>query len=213
MYRAYIFDLDGTLLDTLDDLWTAVNVALEKYGYPLRTREEVRAFVGDGVRKLMKRASDDADGEAFESLFAEFKRYYGENCTRKTKPYDDVIDVLKSIRAVGGRVAIVSNKSDFAVKRLSEEYFGALVDFAVGENEEAGIRKKPAPDSVFAAMHALGVEREACVYVGDSDVDILTAKNAGIDCISVTWGFREKPFLLERGATRFADTPEELLRV
>lgn len=213
MYRAYIFDLDGTLLDTLDDLWTAVNVALGKYGYPLRTREEVRAFVGDGVRKLMKRASDDADGETFDSLFAEFKRYYGENCTRKTKPYDGVIDVLKSIRAGGGKVAIVSNKSDFAVKRLSEEYFGALVDFAVGENEEAGIRKKPAPDSVFAAMHALGVEREACVYVGDSDVDILTAKNAGIACISVTWGFREKPFLLERGATRFADTPEELLRV
>lgn len=213
MYKAYIFDLDGTLLDTLDDLWTAVNFALERYGYPLRTREEVCAFVGNGMKNLMDRATGGAAGEKLEEILAAFKRCYAACCTQKTKPYDGVIDVLKQIRAGGGKVAIVSNKADLAVKNLSKTYFGALVDLAVGENEAAGIRKKPAPDSVLTAIQTLGVAKEDCVYIGDSDVDILTAKNAGIDCVSVTWGFRAKPFLLENGAKRCVDTPLELLEL
>ena len=211
MYDTIIFDLDGTLLDTLDDLWLAVNAALEKFTLPLRSKEEVRAFIGDGIVKLMQRASGVWEGERFDGVLAEFKRYYGEHCEDNTKPYDGVVELLKALQAKGIKTAVVSNKADFAVKKLAKGYFDGLLLEAVGENEAGGIRKKPAPDSVLAVMKRLGADSKATVYVGDSDVDVLTAKNAGVDCICVTWGFRDKEFLLANGATVFVDTPKEIL--
>ena len=211
MYDTIIFDLDGTLLDTLDDLWLAVNAALEKFTLPLRSKEEVRAFIGDGIVKLMQRASGVCEGERFDGILAEFKRYYGEHCEDNTKPYDGVVELLKALQAKGIKTAVVSNKADFAVKKLAKGYFDGLLLEAVGENEAGGIRKKPAPDSVLAVMERLGADSKATVYVGDSDVDVLTAKNAGVDCICVTWGFRDKEFLLANGATVFVDTPKEIL--
>lgn len=212
MYRTYIFDLDGTLLDTLEDLAEATNAALEKFGFPRRTKDEVCAFVGNGVKKLVERAlPGGADNPLFDGVFAEFKRYYGEHCLDHTKPYAGITELLKEIKARGGNSAIVSNKSDFAVKKLSADYFGDLVAAAVGENEDAGIRKKPAPDSVLAVLKELGADKSDAVYVGDSDVDVETAKNAGLPCLSVTWGFRSREFLLAHGATALVDRPEKLL--
>ena len=211
MYSAVIFDLDGTLLDTLDDLWTAVNVALGEFSLPLRSKEEVRSFVGNGIVKLMERAVGQVEKEVFEGALAAFKRYYGEHCEDKTQPYEGIIELLKALQAKGVRTAVVSNKADFAVKKLAKGYFEGLLEYAVGENEEAGIRKKPAPDSLLAVMQSMGAGTRSTVYIGDSEVDIQTAKNAGVDCISVTWGFKDKGFLIENGATVLADTPEELL--
>ena len=211
MYSAVIFDLDGTLLDTLDDLWAAVNTALKKFSLPLRTREEVRGFVGNGIVKLMERAVGQAEKEVLEGALAEFKRYYGEHCEDETKPYEGIIELLTALKAKGIRTAVVSNKADFAVKKLAEGYFEGLLEYAVGENEEAGIRKKPAPDSLLAVMQSMGAGTSSTVYIGDSEVDIQTAKNAGVDCISVTWGFKDKQFLQDNGATVLVDAPEEIL--
>lgn len=211
MYNAVVFDLDGTLLDTLDDLWAAVNAALKKFSLPLRTREEVRGFVGNGIVKLMERAVGQVEKEVFDGALAEFKSFYGEHCEDKTKPYEGVIELLTILKANGIRTAVVSNKADFAVKKLAEGYFEGLLEYAVGENEEAGIRKKPAPDSLLAVMQSMGAGTSSTVYIGDSEVDIQTAKNAGVDCISVTWGFKDKQFLLDNGATVLVDAPEEIL--
>ena len=211
MYNAVIFDLDGTLLDTLDDLWTAVNAALTKFSLPLRTREEVRSFVGNGIVKLMERAAGEVEKEVFDGALAEFKRYYGEHCEDKTKPYEGIIELLRVLQAKGIQTAVVSNKADFAVKKLAKGYFEGLLEYAVGENEEEGIRKKPAPDSLLAVMDSMGAGTDSTVYIGDSEVDIQTAQNAGVQCISVTWGFKDREFLIENGATLFADTPKEIL--
>ncbi len=210
MYKTVIFDLDGTLLDTLEDLWAAVNAALQKYGFPPRTREEVRSFVGNGILLLMKRATDFAEGARFEGAFAEFKRYYGAHCEDNTKPYEGIMELLEGLRARGISAAVVSNKADFAVKKLANSYFGGLLAAAVGENEEAGIRKKPAPDSLLAVLSDLHANRSETVYVGDSEVDIQTAQNAGVACISVTWGFKDREFLLENGGSKLVDTPKEM---
>lgn len=212
MYEAIIFDLDGTLLDTLDDLTDAVNAALEKYGYKTRTREDVRSFIGNGIVKLIERALGGKTDD-FALVLKEFKTYYGVHCADKTQPYEGVMALLQVLREKGIKTAVLSNKADFAVKTLAETYFGDLLMAAVGENEEAGIRKKPAPDALFAVMKELGVSKETTVYVGDSEVDIQTAQNAGIPCISVTWGFKDKDFLLQNGGTTFADEPLELLSV
>ncbi len=211
MYGAVIFDLDGTLLDTLDDLWAAVNAALKKFSLPLRSREEVRGFVGNGIVKLMQRSVGQVKKEIFDGALAEFKRYYGEQCQDNTKPYEGIIELLKVLKTKGIRTAVVSNKADFAVKKLAKGYFEGLLEYAVGENEEMGIRKKPAPDSLLAVMQSMGAGTDSTVYIGDSEVDIQTAKNAGVDCISVTWGFKDKEFLLESGATALVDKPEEIL--
>ena len=210
MYEAVIFDLDGTLLDTLDDLWDSVNAALEKYGLPLRTREEVRWFVGNGIAKLIERATGEVEKEVYEGVFAEFKRRYAAHCEDKTKPYEGIMSLLARLKAQGIKTAVVSNKADFALKKLAQSYFDGLLLEAVGENEEAGIRKKPAPDSVLAVMQSMGVGTRSTVYIGDSDVDLQTAKNAGVDCIAVTWGFRDRAFLIEHGATVLVDTATEL---
>lgn len=210
-YETVIFDLDGTLLDTLEDLTDAVNEALRSMQMPERTIEEVRSFVGNGVRRLMELSVPDGfDNPKFEETFEKFKAYYKEHCNDKTKAYKGVVALLRELKEKGYALAIVSNKLDSAVKELSEIYFEGIVQVAIGERE--GVAKKPAPDTVYAALAELGMPRESAVYVGDSDVDVMTAKNAGLPCISVLWGFRDREFLEQHGATQFAETPEDVER-
>ena len=210
MRKAIIFDLDGTLLDTLVDLRDAVNVALEKYGLPTRSLEEVRRFVGNGLRVLMLQAVEQGEeNPVFEELFVFFKEYYKTHCNEKTTLYDGVKELLDALKEQNIKMAIVSNKFDIGVKSLKEQYFSEYVEIAIGERE--GIRRKPAPDSVEEAIRLLGVEKEDCVYVGDSEVDITTASNAGISCVSVAWGFRDEEFLREKGADVVIHRPLELL--
>ncbi len=212
MYRAVIFDLDGTLLDTLDDLADAVNVALTAFGLPCRTRDEVRSFVGDGVAKLIERAVPlGCADETVATVLAHFKAYYAAHCRDMTAPYEGITSLLSHLRTQGIRTGIVSNKFDGAVKALSDHYFGELIEVAVGERESEGIRKKPAPDTLLMAMKELAVSPDETLYVGDSDTDILTACAAEVACVSVTWGFRDRKFLLSHGATTLIDTPDELL--
>ena len=209
MTRLVIFDLDGTLLDTLEDLYLATNAALTRHGLPCRSRDEVRLFVGNGVEMLIRRAVPaGTDEETILAVLADFKTTYAAICEDHTKPYDGILDMLAALRERGIRVAVVSNKFDAATKKLCEKYFGDLVEVAIGER--AGVRKKPAPDTVYEALKELGVTAEGAVYIGDSDVDIQTARNCGMPCISVTWGLRDEDFLIENGAKALVDTPEKL---
>ena len=211
-YNTYIFDLDGTLLDTLADLAASCNYALRTHGMPEHSIDDVRRFVGNGVRKLMERAvPDGAANPDFEAAFATFREYYMLHSLDTTKPYPGVPEVLAELKAHGCRLAVVSNKMMAATVELCHHFFPDTIEVAIGENEAAGIRKKPAPDTVFAALKELGVEKECAVYVGDSDVDIATARNADIPCISVLWGFRDSEFLLEHGAETFILKPSDLL--
>ncbi len=208
-YKAVLFDLDGTLLDTLDDLADAVNYALSRFSYPLRTREEVRAFVGNGVRLLIVRALPEGEGDArVDEVLAVFKTYYADHARVKTAPYSGISSLLRRLFDAGVRVGVVSNKFDAAVRELSAFYFGDLVPLAIGE--QAGIPKKPAPDALLAAMEALGVSRGETVYIGDSEVDAETAARAGLPLIAVLWGFRDRAQLAAAGATCFAADAEEL---
>lgn len=212
-YSVVLFDLDGTLLDTLDDLHSAVNFVLEKYRLPIRTRDEVRAFIGNGIVKLMERSVGAGMRSRLDmnAVVADFKAYYGAHCQEKTKPYDGVMELLATLKKAGVKVGVVSNKAHFATVQLCEYYFASLVDVAIGENEDGGVRKKPAPDSLFTAMKELGEARLSnVVYVGDSEVDIQTAGNAGVDCISVCWGFKDKQFLIENGAGALVESVEKL---
>ena len=211
-YKTVVFDLDGTLLDTLQDLHASVNAALTAYGLQTRSLGEVQSFVGNGIAKLIERAIGVSDYPDFERILSAFKTHYAVHCKDKTKPYDGVLELLKNLQAAGVKTAVVSNKADFAVKLLAEEYFGGLLLDAVGENEACGVRKKPAPDSLFAVMQKLNAPKNEVVYVGDSEVDIQTAHNAGVDCISVTWGFKDKSFLLANGASVLVDRPSEIMR-
>jgi phosphoglycolate phosphatase len=214
MYSTYIFDLDGTLLDTLEDLAAAVNYALRQHGMPEHSVDAVRCFVGNGVRLLMERATPDgAANPSFEKVFETFRQYYMAHSLDTTKPYENIPQVLASLRARGCRVAVVSNKMMAATQELCRYFFSDTVEVAIGEDEASGIRKKPAPDTVEVALQSLGVGKEGAVYVGDSDVDIMTARHAGLPCISVLWGFRDKTFLQEHGATTFITRPGELLEL
>ena len=211
-YQTYIFDLDGTLLDTLGDLAAAVNYALRTHNMPEHSIDDVRRFVGNGVRKLMERAIPDGEANPdFEAAFATFREYYMHHSLDTTKPYEGIPEALKALKSKGCRLAVVSNKMMAATQELCRYFFPDTIEVAIGENEAAGIRKKPAPDTVIAALKALGVGQEGAVYVGDSDVDIETARNSGLPCISVLWGFRDREFLLHHGATTFISSPSELL--
>ena len=212
MFKVYIFDLDGTLLDTLGDLAASVNYALRTHGMPEHSVDDVRRFVGNGVRKLMERAvPQGADNPAFNETFATFRQHYMDHALDTTHPYDGILETLKELRRQECRIAVVSNKMMAATQELCRHFFPDIVEVAIGEHEAEGIRKKPAPDTVIAALRELGVGTEGAVYVGDSDVDIQTAANAGLPCISVLWGFRDRGFLLQHGAKTFISTPSELL--
>lgn len=207
-----VFDLDGTLLNTLDDLMDSVNFALEKCGFKVRSYEEVRAFVGNGVRLLVERAVPSGTSKSdADRVFKEFTAHYDKNMENKTRPYDGVKELLAALKARGIKTAIVSNKYDSAVKQLAKKLFGDMIDIAVGESET--VAKKPAPDGVLAALASLGSIGTNAVYIGDSDVDAETAKNAKIDFIGVTWGFRDRSLLETFPHVAIVDKTEEILTV
>ena len=211
-YNTYIFDLDGTLLDTLTDLAASTNYALRTHGMPEHTIDEVRRFVGNGVRKLMERAvPDGTDNPLFDEAFATFRQHYMEHSLDTTRPYEGIPEMLAALKAKGCHLAVVSNKMMAATQELCRHFFPETIEVAIGENEAEGIRKKPAPDTVIAALRQLGVGEEGAVYVGDSDVDIDTARNSNLPCISVLWGFRDRDFLLQHGASTLISAPKELL--
>ena len=211
-YDAVVFDLDGTLLDTLEDLRRSVNHALRLHGFPERTYEEIRTFVGNGVRNLMLKAVPGGDAEpAFEAVFADFRSHYAVHWRELTAPYEGVVPLIEELHRRGLKLAVVSNKSDAEVKNLCTEFFGEKM--ACVRGEVPGVPRKPEPDSVFLALEALGVPRESALYVGDSEVDVRTARNAGLACAAVTWGFRTREELKEAGAETFIDTPAELLEM
>lgn len=208
-YKLVIFDLDGTILDTLEDLTDSVNHALEKYAYPVRTIEEIRNFVGDGLLMLVRRAiAPETDEAIIQTVLAEQKAYYKEHCSDKTKPYEGIVELLDELKINGCKLAVVSNKADYAVQILCKQYFPGVFDVAVGEKEN--VRKKPAPDSVNAVLQELQVEKTNAVYVGDSEVDIETAANAGLEAVLVSWGFRDAAFLQERGVKCLVSNINEL---
>lgn len=212
-YSTFIFDLDGTLLDTLADLAASVNYALGSCGLPQHTTDDVRRFVGNGVRVLMERAvPQGAQNPLFDTAFATFRQHYLEHSLDTTRPYDGIPQLLAELRQRGCRLAVVSNKFYAATQELCRHFFADTISVAIGEHEAEGIRKKPAPDTVVEALRQLGVSSEGAVYVGDSDVDVLTARNSGLPCISVLWGFRSRDFLIQHGATTFALTPQDILQ-
>ena len=202
MKTGILWDLDGTLLDTLEDLADAVNFALQQFGYPERSIEEIRCFVGNGARRLIER-SVPAGGDA-DAVFDTFRTYYDTHCRIKTRPYDGIMEALQKL---GEKypMAVVSNKPDSAVKPLCAEYFPGL--YARGESTDCP--RKPAPDMVFKAMEAIGVE--SCINVGDSEVDVLTGRNAGVPCLSVLWGFRDRAEIMDAGGSHFCEDTAKLV--
>lgn len=208
MIDTVIFDLDGTLLNTLEDLRNSTNFALSEFGFPKRSLEEVRSFVGNGVRKLIERAvPQSCDKETTEKCLEIFKKNYSENMYNNTAPYNSILEILKDLRNNGLKIGVVSNKFDSAVKELCKKYFEDLIDIAIGQAGD--VPKKPAPDGVLKAIKLLGAEN--IVYIGDSGVDVQTAKNANIPCIGVTWGFRDKKDL--KGADFIIDNPHDIINI
>jgi phosphoglycolate phosphatase len=209
-YNTVIFDLDGTLLNTLDDLRDSLNEVLAQKGYASRSLEEVRRFVGNGVRNLIRLSvPESVSEEAVTHIMEEFKENYKHNMQNKTRPYNGIMELLLDLNRFNYKIAIVSNKYDAAVKELARTYFGNLITVAIGETTD--IRRKPAPDSIYSAIRELGSDINSTVFVGDSETDVQTAKNAGIPCIAVTWGFRCREVLRNEGADYLIDTPKELL--
>lgn len=209
-FDTYIFDLDGTLLSSLEDLAASTNYALRWAGMPEKTLEEVRMFVGNGVKLLMERAIPDGlHNPRFEEVYAKFREHYLKHNLDRTHPYDGVLELLVELKRRGKKLAIVSNKFYAATQDLAHHFFADTIEVAIGEREN--IRKKPAPDTVLEALRQLGASKDGAVYIGDSDVDVMTAKNSGLPCISVLWGFRDKEFLIEHGATLFVKTPHDIL--
>lgn len=208
-YKAVIFDLDGTLLNTLEDLTDGVNHVMRQFNYPEHTIEEIRSFVGNGIKLLIERSLPyGKDNPEFDKVFSEFKSYYTSHCQIKTRPYDGIMELISSLKEQGYKLAIVSNKNQSAVTELNNIYFSDYISTAIGEKE--GVRKKPAPDTVIKALSELGISSDDAVYVGDSDVDRETAKNSDMDCISVTWGFRDRKLLESLKPYAIIDKPAEL---
>ena len=204
-----IFDMDGTVLNTLDDLTVSVNYVLEQFGIPTRTKEEYRQFFGNGIRYAFRCAVPaEVSEETIDAMLPVFREHYDQHCLDKTGPYDGILELMKVLKAEGYRMAIVSNKIDSAVKELNERFFAEYVSVAIGE--KPGIKRKPAPDTVIAALEALGASKEEAIYIGDSEVDLQTAKNSELPCIAVLWGFRDKELLIRNGATVFAEKPAEI---
>ena len=211
-YELIVFDMDGTILDTLEDLKNSTNHTLRLHHMPERTLGEIRSFVGNGIRKLIERAVVEGTSEhKIYEIQGDFMEHYGIHCADSTRPYDGVIDLIRELRNRGYKTAVVSNKADAAVQDLCIQYFPNLFDLAIGEKPE--IAKKPAPDMVNLALDQLQVSRENAVYIGDSDVDVATARNSNLDMIAVDWGFRTREFLLEQGAETIVSRPEEILEL
>lgn len=210
MVNSIIFDLDGTLLNTLDDLYSSVNHALALYHLPVRSKWEVRSYLGNGVRRLVEHAlPEGCDAELTEKVFSEFREYYLEHSLDCTQPYEHIIPMLQQCKALGLKTAIVSNKLDMAVQDLHQRFFADCIDIAIGETPD--VRRKPAPDMVLRAIGQLGCNHDEAVYVGDSEVDLATAHNASLPCIAVSWGFRDKDFLIEQGAKTIIDSPLDII--
>lgn len=211
-YNTYIFDLDGTILDTLLDLANAVNFAMKSKGFPERTVDEVKNFIGNGIKVLIRRAvpektSEDDYAEALEI----FTKYYLEHIADNTKPYDGIVDVINELKKKGCKTAVVSNKAHFAAQAVVKDFFGEIFDIVVGKMDE--FPSKPEPDSLLYTIKSLGADKEKCIYIGDSDVDVLTAHNAGLECIGVTWGNRDEDILRASRAEYIAHTPKEILDI
>lgn len=211
-YDLAIFDMDGTILNTIEDLADSLNASLKHFGCPERSLSEVKAFVGNGIRLLIERGVPTGmDVERIDEVHRYFLEYYKIHCMDKTRPYEGILDMLRRLRQEGCKTAVVSNKADSAVKVLADKYFNGMFDIAVGER--SGILKKPSPDSVNDILGRLGIDRHRSVYIGDSEVDIETANNACMDSIIVEWGFREAEFLREQGAAVLVHAPEEILKL
>ncbi len=206
-----IFDLDGTLLDTLNDLTASVNYCMTKYGYPTYDRSQVRAMVGNGIYVLMERALPAGQKDPFyPASTRDFPEYYKQHMLDQTKPFPGILPMLHRLKEQQYKLAIVSNKFDAAVKSLNQDFFSEYISVAIGESPQ--ISKKPAPDTVLQAIKELGARPDTCIYVGDSEVDIQTAANAKIPCISVNWGFKTTEFLKSHGASHIVSSPDELLK-
>ncbi len=207
--KGIIFDLDGTLLDTLEDLTDAVNHVMKMFSLETKSIDQVRSYVGNGVVNLMEQCVPGGETHAkFTEILYAFMHYYEMNCDHKTKPYDGVLALIEKLHREGRQLGIVSNKFDSAVKELNRQYFHSWIDFALGVSD--ALHRKPAPDMVYACIEQMHLKPEEVVYIGDSEVDLMTAQNAGIKCISVLWGFRSLEVLLEHGATHIVSTVDEL---
>lgn len=214
MKKLIIFDMDGTLLNTLPDLTESANKTFLKFGFKQRSSEEIKSFIGDGVVQFIERAIPDGQNNPhFQECLELFKDTYSKNISNKTIPYDGIIDLLNNLKNSGCKIAIASNKYDSAVKELTVKYFDKLIDISVGEDALNGINKKPAPDMTYKIMQELKIPKDSVVYVGDSEVDIQTAKNSNIPCISVTWGYKDRDFLINNGAVYLADAPEDIFEI
>lgn len=207
-----VFDMDGTVLNTLEDLTVSMNYVLSKFGMPEHKLEEYRLFFGNGVGEALRLSLPEGTSEdIIDEMLPVFKEHYDAHCLDKTGPYDGILDVMRELKLRGYKTAIVSNKIDSAVKELHQRFFGDSVDIAIGE--QPGINRKPAPDMVNLALKELGSSKEESVYIGDSEVDFMTAENSGLPCISVLWGFRDKDFLIEQGAYCFAEKPQDIIDI
>ncbi|MCR5208983.1 MAG: HAD family hydrolase [Lachnospiraceae bacterium] len=204
-----IFDMDGTVLDTLADLTVSMNHVMDIYNMPEHTEEEYRMFFGNGIRYALEKAVPEGTSvETVDRMQQDFKKHYDAHCLDRTKPYEGIPELLAEYDRRGYKLAIVSNKIDSAVKELNERFFYPSVKVAIGERK--GIKRKPAPDTVFEALKELGSAPEEAVYIGDSEVDYMTAKNAGLPCISVLWGFRSREYLESIGAGIFVEKPDDI---
>ncbi len=212
MIKAIIFDLDGTLLNTLDDLADSCNETLKQLNFPLHSIEDIKGFVGNGITRLMELAIPcGKNNPEFEKSVFLMKQNYAKNRQNKTKPYDEILDLFNNLKEKNIKLGIVSNKPDEQVKELAKTFFNDFIDSKTAIGDKEGRKLKPAPDSIYEVMKIFNVQKDETLYVGDSDVDIATAKNANVKCISVTWGFREKDFLLLYGAKNLIDKPSQIL--
>lgn len=209
-YKLAIFDMDGTILNTIEDLADSMNYSLRENNMPERTLAEVKSFVGNGIHKLVERAvPEGTSDEDIEVVFKTFHGYYKDHCAIKTRPYDGINDVIKELKTRGILTAVVSNKADYAVKSLCDDYFPGLFDYSVGDKE--GQRRKPYPDGVNEVLKYFNIDRSDAVYIGDSEVDFQTANNSKMDVIMVGWGFREEAFLKSIGVKEVIFDPKEIL--
>ena len=208
-YELVIFDIDGTILYTLDDICDGVNTALEKHGLPVRSKDEIRRHIGNGIRhEIESSVPQGTDESTIDAVFHDFHAWYQIHCNDATRPYDGIVELLQELRNAGIHCAVVSNKADYAVKALNDIYFKGLLEAGVGEKD--GIARKPAPDEVNEVLRLLDIDKKKAVYIGDSEVDIETAANAQMDCIAVAWGYRDHKWLQECGAEVIVDDVNQL---